>query len=482
MRKLIISICFFVPVSLIAQNVGIGITEPTARLHVADSSVLFSAVGNVPGTPGNPPISGQGRRMMWYPDKAAFRVGYVYNDNWDKDNIGIYSFASGYGSKASGSLSTAMGILATASGTNSTAMGTVTTASGNNSTAMGYQTHAYGGVSTAMGYLTTASGGYSTAIGESTIASGNNSTAMGYLTTASASYSTAMGYLTTASGGYSTAMGNTTTASGSPSTAMGYLTTASASYSTAMGFGTTASGIASTAMGVSTVSRPYGSLVIGRFNDSIITSNPTTWVSTDPVFIIGNGTSTNIRSNAMVVLKNGNVGIGTNTPVASLHIIHNSSASAGLVLENINNGNKWKIYSSFGDNNLTFYNNANIEIADIDDVTGVFSALSDSRYKKNIEDMSPVLSSILQLRPKYYHFNWQENNDSKQPGMLAQEAYALFPELVSYNKEKDLYKMNYAGFSTITIKAIQEQQEIIQDMQKQIDELKREMQSLRLKK
>ena len=29
--------------------------------------------------------------MMWYPDKAAFRVGRVTNDNWDTDSIGDYS-------------------------------------------------------------------------------------------------------------------------------------------------------------------------------------------------------------------------------------------------------------------------------------------------------------------------------------------------------------------------------------------------------
>ncbi|MBA2249132.1 MAG: hypothetical protein H0W12_02955 [Chitinophagaceae bacterium] len=74
-------------------NVGIGIPTPLARLHVADSSVVFTATGDIPVTPGNPPISGVGRRMMWYPGKAAFRVGYVSAAKWDKDSIGNYSFA-----------------------------------------------------------------------------------------------------------------------------------------------------------------------------------------------------------------------------------------------------------------------------------------------------------------------------------------------------------------------------------------------------
>jgi hypothetical protein len=49
---------------------------------------------------------------------------------------------------------------------------------------------------------------------------------------------------------------------------------------------------------------------------------------------------------------------------------------------------------------------------------------------------------------------------------------------VSYNKEKDLYKMNYAGFSTVAIKAIQEQQVIIENQQKQIAFLQKETEKI----
>ena len=61
-------------------NIGIGTTVPAARLQVLDSNVVFSASGSLPNTPGDPPIQGAGRRMMWYANKAAFRVGYVSGD------------------------------------------------------------------------------------------------------------------------------------------------------------------------------------------------------------------------------------------------------------------------------------------------------------------------------------------------------------------------------------------------------------------
>ena len=38
------------------QYIGIGTTSPLARLHVTDSSVLFSAAGDVPALPHNTPL------------------------------------------------------------------------------------------------------------------------------------------------------------------------------------------------------------------------------------------------------------------------------------------------------------------------------------------------------------------------------------------------------------------------------------------
>lgn len=159
--------------------VGIGTTNPQARLHVADSSVVFTATGFAPYITGRAPVTGAGRRMMWYADKAAFRAGCVGADQWDKANIGAYSFASGRDTKATNLNTTAMGEQTTASGLDCTALGFFTTASGN--------------IATAMGDGAIASGYYSTASGYFTVASGNSSVAMGNLTTASGDYSTAIG-------------------------------------------------------------------------------------------------------------------------------------------------------------------------------------------------------------------------------------------------------------------------------------------------
>jgi hypothetical protein len=170
-------------------------------------------------------------------------------------------------------------------------------------------------------------GQWSVAMGGNTTARGQYSTAMGYNTTASSTFSTSMGNYTIASGQSSVAMGSHTEASGSSSTAMGSSTTASNMYSTAMGSNTEASGYATTAMGIGNTAKSYAEAVIGSWDTDYIPVGPTSWSATDRLFVIGNGKSDVDRSNAMVVLKNGNTGLGTSTPTNKLEVVGNIGVS-----------------------------------------------------------------------------------------------------------------------------------------------------------
>src|SRR5688500_16138495 len=230
---------------------GINTTTSAAMLHVKDSSVVFTGVNYHLLEP--PPVSGPGLRMMWYPQRAAFRAGYVDGQQWDRDSIGLYSFASG-------------GRSPKASGTYSVAMGDYTTASGDFSVSIGGGNKATGSQSVALGSLLVASGFSSTAFGNSCIASGSASTTFGNTTKASGHSSTAAGTLSIASGTTSFAMGNRVNA------------------------------------------RSFSSFVVGSFNDTTNVGGFGGWVSTDPIFIVGNGQSEASRQNALTVLKNGKTG------------------------------------------------------------------------------------------------------------------------------------------------------------------------------
>ncbi|MBL0135937.1 MAG: tail fiber domain-containing protein [Chitinophagaceae bacterium] len=414
-------------------NVGINTKTPLALLHVNDSSVLFTGPSTLPASPGNPPISGAGTRMMWYPAKAAFRVGRVLGTEWDKSNLGTNSFASGVGTIASGNLSVAMG--------------------------------------------------------DANIASGASSTAMGSGTLASGISSTAIGDLTRATGENSTAMGSSTTASGQSATAMGFGNISSGFHSTAMGSGTLSTGSHTTTMGLNTTARAHGSLTIGQFNDSIINSSPTSWIATDPVFIIGNGSSIFNRSNAITVLKNSKTGINTSTPLAALHIVAlDNSFDQSIRLEstlgttsfcNLLYDGSLKFRTS--DATATYQwrdntNNTRMTLTSSGNllIDGVLTQSSDIRLKKNIAPLQNSLDKIALLNG--YQYNWIDasRGNALQSGVLAQEVEKQMPELVSTDAEGDK-SVNYNGLIPYLI-------ESVKDLKQQIQELKKENEILRAKK
>ncbi|MBK9537616.1 MAG: hypothetical protein IPO12_02510 [Flavobacteriales bacterium] len=160
----------------------------------------------------------------------------------------------------------------------------------------------------------------SVAMGQSTTASGSESTALGAFSTASGAISTAIGGGTTASGQISTAMGNGTTASGNTSTAMGDQTTAAGSRSTAMGFMNTAFSFGETVLGIGATPGPSP---VGSS-----TSFGTGFTNTR-ILAVGNAIDANNnftvdaaeRSDALVILKNGNTGLSVSTPQTTLDVL-----------------------------------------------------------------------------------------------------------------------------------------------------------------
>ena len=256
-----------------------------------------------------------------------------------------------------------------------------------------------------MGIGTIASGDYSTAIGDNTIASGSRSTTMGYSTRASGGISTAMGNTTIASGFASTTMGQLTTASGDYSTAMGLSTIASGDYSTAIGLGAIASGSLSTAMGFNTTASDYASLVIGQWNlaGSTTTNSPTEYSTDNTAFVIGNGSDSNNRSDALVVKFNGDA---------------------------------------------TLAGNLNIN--------------SDARLKSNIISLGSTLSKLLQIDGKSYTMK-KDESEKQKIGLLAQDIEKVFPELVS--ESHGVKSVNYQGLVPVLINALKEQEERIKRLE-----------------
>lgn len=137
--------------------------------------------------------------------------------------------------------------------------------------------------------------------------------------------SSAIGNGATASGQEATAIGRNAVASGKPSIAIDGAT-ASGNGSIAMGDGAIASGDNAAAIGSNITAQSYNSVVVGTYNIVGGTSSAPS-VLTDPIFVIGNGTGSGARLNAVTVLKNGNVGIGTTAPIYPLEVVKSSTGA-----------------------------------------------------------------------------------------------------------------------------------------------------------
>ncbi|GGG44460.1 tail fiber domain-containing protein [Bizionia arctica] len=272
--------------------------------------------------------------------------------------------------------------------------------------------------------------------------------------------STAMGWNTIASGSYSAANGSNTSASGHNSTTMGILTIASGERSTAIGYGTTASGHTSTAMGWNTIASSHTSLAIGRFN--VGGGSATSWGATDPLFEIGNGISNGSRTNALTVLKNGKVGIGTASPSSRFQITNGSDASYNsdsgyLVLGNTTGSNL-----VFDENEIMARDNGVASTLFLQQdggdvrVGGVLVHSSDRRLKKDITPLSYGLDTVLQLNPVQY--NWiNRTQDYKSIGLIAQEVQPVISEIVHEDDdEAKTLSVSYTELIPVLINAVKE--------------------------
>lgn len=147
----------------------------------------------------------------------------------------------------------------------------------------------------------------------------------------------------------SIAMGFNSMASAGSTIAIGYATKATYDYALALGHITTAQGWKSTAMGDKTKAFSMAETVLGSYNtDYTPVGGNNAWELNDRLFVIGNGyydtgLSTEIKSNALTILKNGNMGVGIDVPTEKLHvnggaIISDLSGSGNGIVLSDNNG------------------------------------------------------------------------------------------------------------------------------------------------
>jgi len=116
-------------------------------------------------------------------------------------------------------------------------------------------------------------------------------------------------------------------------------------------------------------------------------------------------------------------------------------------------------------------------------------SFSDQRLKQDVEELPSALDKVKALRT--VKFNWideEQRREHKELGLIAQEVKEIYPELVHTNemfpvedeetlekiKGEERYSMEYEKLSVVLLKAMQEQQVLIEALQAEVAALKGE--------
>ena len=118
-------------------------------------------------------------------------------------------------------------------------------------------------------------------------------------------------------------------------------------------------------------------------------------------------------------------------------------------------------------NNHTFFGGST-QYGRINNNTSGFQIGSDRKLKKNITELEYGLHEILQLKPSRYLMKEENEGDKTHIGLIAQEVQPILPEVVHEQLEDDnttTLMLSHIGFIPVLIRAIQEQEQHIQNLE-----------------
>lgn len=256
----------------------------------------------------------------------------------------------------------------------------------------------------------------------------------------------------------------------------------------------------------------------GYRNMSLWNTDPTA-TSSNIAFSFKQLTSAGAAHNdIMVLMAQGDVGIGigsgTTAPSGRLHVKNTSSGNTdyagyfeGSGASSVGLYSTGESYAGYFDGDFATTGGENYFVGAINAGTSTTTALyintttgqiglnsSAKRYKENIKDMESI-DWLMKLRPVNYSLKC-DSSHSKKYGLIAEEVYEINPAIVVFNKDNQIETLNYDQLITPMLKMIQElkaENEILEtkikalnksianqmSLQKQINLLKKEIESLK---
>ena len=185
------------------------------------------------------------------------------------------------------------------------------------------------------------------------------------------------------------------------------------------------------------------------------------------------------------ITNSGDVGIGTTSTTAKLHVkeaANNSEGDAHVRIEGSGysafqwlDGTAYYIGQNSGNRVLRMYSSGNTAGVNLAADATSWGTFSDERLKENIQDIGSVTDKIKDIRCVTY--NRKDIEGSHQTiGFIAQDFVGKFDQVLDKSKLKDdeeeeYYSIKYTETIPVLLKAIQEQQTIIDDLKSRIETL-----------
>jgi hypothetical protein len=169
---------------------------------------------------------------------------------------------------------------------------------------------------------------------------------------------------------------------------------------------------------------------------------------------------------------NDTVCFGASTPVGACNIFTYAGSTPGIQTQNLTTGLTNLV--------LEVRNNGASTVGTINatNTATEFNTSSDYRLKENVETLKDGLDRLNQLKP--VQFTWKVD-DSFSEGFIAHEVEDVFPDAVSGEKdavddkgEIKPQQVDYGRITPLLVKAIQEQQEQIEELKAEIAKIKGE--------
>ncbi len=192
--------------------------------------------------------------------------------------------------------------------------------------------------------------------------------------------------------------------------------------------------------------------------------------NSSPTYWVANGNN--------IYYNSGNVGFGVTVPLERLHI----NGTDRIRMDD-------ETFGKFGSNSIEFSSHL-LPLVDDNRSLGISTRrwtsvwatdgtinTSDAREKKNINPLQYGLADIMKLKP--VSFEWDARNDGKiKLGLLAQDLEEVIPEVIARPTSEDpegtdRLGVYYSDLIPVLVKAIQEQEAKILQLQQEIELLKK---------